>query len=150
MNVLIIEDDSYKAEDIQILLRSIGEVSPTSATSVVAAITAVRKDVFDLIIVDMALPSHPLAAGGGAPLSMLTGGVEVLFELQSMGRVDNCVVITQYPEIEICGALYPVALAGDAIREHYDVGVIACLEYSQTNQSWRSSLADIFTKICKY
>lgn len=149
-SVLLVEDDSFKSDAIQSLLKSIkSDTEFILSTSVANAVDAIKDTLFDLIILDMALPSHPVVAGGGAPLSWLTGGMEILFELQSLERSDNCVIITQYPDIEICGELYPVEKAAKAIFENYGIYVQSCLEYSQTSQAWRVALAKIFNKLCE-
>jgi CheY-like chemotaxis protein len=148
--VLVVEDDSFKSDDIQASLR---QVEPNAdlvlATNVAAAVDALQNGEYDLIVVDMALPSHPVVAGEGAPLSLLQGGSEVLFELQSLEKSGCCVIITQFPDIEICGDLYPVPVASAAMLEKYDLNVQACLEYSQTNHAWRDTLTTIFKKLCE-
>jgi DNA-binding NarL/FixJ family response regulator len=139
--ILIVEDDSFKSDDIRSLIK---ETSPSAlvhrAADVASAITTLRSAEFDLIVIDMALPSHPVVTGGGSPMSLLTGGLEILFELESLGRADRCVVITQYPEIEICGDFYPVAQAAAAIKERYGYVGEACLEYSENTPHWRGTL----------
>lgn len=148
--VLIVEDDGYKSDDIATLIK-LAEPSAILefATSVAGAINAIRNGKFELIILDMALPSHPVLPGGGAPLSLLTGGIEVLFELESLRSDHRCVVITQYPDIEICGDLYPVSEAAAAMQDKYDITVNACLEYSQSNLSWRETLTTIIKILCE-
>ena len=149
--VLLVEDDGFKSDDIRTLLLDIDPSCRIDlATSVSKAISEIQKNEYDLIVLDMALPSHPLVAGGGAPLSLLTGGIEILFELQSLDRKDHCIVITQYPDIEICGALYPVGEAAAAMERVYGVSLCGCLEYSQTDSSWRSVIGNAYRKLCEY
>lgn len=148
--VLIVEDDSFKSNDIVATIRCVrSDTKCILETSVAGAVTALNGQIFDLIVLDMALPSHQVVAGQGAPLSLLNGGVEVLLELQSLERTDQCVVITQYPEIEICGDLLPVARAAEAMAEAYGIRIGTCLEYSQTNYAWRQALTEVFTRICE-
>ena len=148
--VLLVEDDGFKCDDIQAALKGVdGSIQIVLAGSVYAAIAVLEGMVYDLVVLDMALPSHPVIAGGGAPLSLLNGGREVLFELQSLGRNDPCVVITQYPDMEICEELYPLAEAAAAMQENYDVTVLAILEYTQNNDLWRTTLIEIFKAICE-
>jgi len=148
-NVLLVEDDGFKSDDIHALLDTMG-VPPAMryAKSVSEAIAAIKERPFDLIVLDMALPSHTATPGAGAPLSLLTGGLEVLFELQSLARGDPCVVVTQYPEIEICGIFYPVALAAAAIETQYDIRIAGCVEYSDSSTQWRATLKAIYNKLC--
>ena len=148
--VLLVEDDGFKCDDIQTAIRSVdNSIQIVLAGSVYAAIAALKEMVYDLVILDMALPSHPVIAGGGAPLSLLNGGREVLFELQSLERIDSCVVITQYPDMEICEELFSISDAATAMQEKYGISVLAILEYSQNNDLWRTTLIDILKVICE-
>ncbi|MBF4437269.1 response regulator, partial [Vibrio anguillarum] len=106
-NILIIEDDSFKADSLeQFLIQYNSKADIKIAGSLAEAINSVNREVFDLILVDMAIPSHPSVAGGGAPTSLLTGGIDVLLELNYLNRKDPCIVVTQYPDIDISGKFY--------------------------------------------
>lgn len=144
MRVLVVEDDTFKSDNIiEIVDNAFGAGACCLARSVSEAVGAIGETQFDLVIIDMALPSHPALPGGGSPLSLLTGGLEVLFELQARGRRDRCVVITQYPEIEICGEFFPVLQASAEIQRQFEVRVVACIEYGEANTTWRASLMHI-------
>jgi len=143
-NVLIIEDDSFKSDTLTALVESaIPNVRMRNVSDVVTAVKTVNQDEFDLIIIDMALPSHPIVSGGGAPLSMLTGGLEVLLELNSLQRNDRCIIVTQYPDIEIAGKFFPLIRAADAIKEYFSCEVIACLLYTEDSTEWKDSLSKV-------
>lgn len=144
MNFLIIEDDSFKNDALSIFVKSIFEdITITSATDVVSAIKIINDHPFDLIIIDMALPSHPIVSGGGAPMSLLTGGLEVLLELHSLDRHDKCVIVTQYSDIEIAGKLYGLKHAAKAIREYISCEVISCIQYIQDSPEWKKELTKV-------
>lgn len=150
LKVLLVEDDNFKSEEIQSLLLQLEpRVHIRIARSVSSAVGAIQQTVFDLVVLDMALPSHTPTAGTGAPLSLLTGGLEVIFELQSLERKDPCLIITQYPEIEICGDFFPVQVAAQAIEENYGTAVLGCLEYSEAGSEWRSDFTAYYKKLCE-
>ena len=147
--ILVVEDDHFKSEEISGIISASSANKPLvwHSTNVAAAIGMIRSHSFDLIILDMALPSHPLVAGGGAPLSQLTGGLEVLFELQSLDRNDPCLVITQFPEIEMCNNFYSVQSAASALMDNFDIAVLACLEYTIGGGDWHSQLTNIIKNL---
>jgi CheY-like chemotaxis protein len=143
-NVLIIEDDEFKANNIKELIVSSGIYSEISlVSSLVEAVEAVNKFDFALVLIDMAIPSHPVVSGGGAPMSLLTGGLEVLLELQSVEKSPPCVIITQYPDIEISGEFYTVDQAADEIKNQLGCTVLECIKYVEGNDSWKIALKKV-------
>lgn len=75
MNILLIEDDSFKADSLQsFLVEHLSNLDLVLAPSLVDAIEALEANKYSLILLDMAIPSHPTNPGEGAPMSLLTGG----------------------------------------------------------------------------
>ncbi|MFW9710790.1 response regulator [Vibrio parahaemolyticus] len=143
-NILIIEDDSFKADSLfQFLVGYYSDPEIKVAGSLAEAINIVNSDVFDLILVDMALPSHPSVIGGGAPTSLLTGGIDVLLELNYLERNDPCIVVTQYPDIDISGKFYDLAQAKVEFKSQLGCDVMACIEYKEGESSWQEHLKTI-------
>jgi CheY-like chemotaxis protein len=147
-NVLVIEDDDFKANSLrdfineQNLFESIEIVS-----SLVEAIDAVNEKVYALILVDMAIPSHPVISGGGSPISLLTGGIEILLELNSLERKDPCVVITQYPDIEISGEFFSLQQATKVLQEKLGCKILDCIEYNEGDEKWKRQLQKVIKNI---
>lgn len=137
MKTLLVEDDEHKRIGIEQALRNCREaVDVFVAVSLYDAINALDIGPFDLVVLDMAIPSHPTAPGEGSPVSFLTGGLDVLLELSARERSDRCIIITQFPEIEISQVFYPVSQATAAIKEQLDYVVIDCIAYTGESESW--------------
>src|SRR4051794_5336923 len=112
MNILLIEDEPAKRELIEQALNAIRpDMIISSGRTVQQAVKLLREDEFDLIVLDMSLPSRESRPGGAQPVSQPTGGVEVLLELHYGERLDRVVIVTQYPDIEFDKQLYPLAKA---------------------------------------
>lgn len=141
--VLIVEDDIHKLDSLTAFINqylSNSEVMP--ATNLKDAIEAVDSHLFDLILIDMAIPSHATVPGGGSPMSLLTGGLEVILELSSLEREDDCIIITQFHEIEICDNNYSINTAKKYIHELLECEVLDCILYDEGENSWRKKLMD--------
>ncbi|MBW0278812.1 response regulator [Shewanella xiamenensis] len=146
MNVLIIEDDDYKKENISKFIRkkfNNNNISISVAVSLSEAINAIDNSNFDLIFVDMAIPSHKAEPGEGTAISFLTGGIDVLIELSETERKDKCIVITQHPSIEISGEHYPLDIAPLKFKELLDCDVLACIHYIEDDSSWKKELRKV-------
>ena len=118
MRVLLVEDDEHKRVSIVSALDACNaSVKVEVAESLYTGIDLIGDIEYDLVVLDMAIPSHPLAPGEGSPVSFNTGGLDILLELDSRGRSDRCIVITQFPEIEISQVFYPVEVASAVIEK---------------------------------
>ncbi|WP_225917309.1 response regulator [Pseudomonas xanthosomatis] len=148
MNILIVEDDSFKAKSLKDFLSSTYS-KPTIriAPSLVDAIEAVTDSTYDLILVDMAIPSHPAVSGEGSPLSFLSGGLDVLLELSSLERDDPCIVVTQYPEIQIGGKLFAIKDAAARIRSYLGCDVKECIMYNEDSKDWKEEMARVISTL---
>ena len=144
MNILMIEDDNYKAASLEeFLLGRVPGAQITFAPSLVDAIEAIEVSLYSLVLIDMAIPSHPIIPGEGSPMSLLAGGLEVLMEIQSLGRHDPCVIITQYPEIEISGIYYSLADSREQLKLELGCKVLDCIEYSEGSDQWKLALGEV-------
>jgi CheY-like chemotaxis protein len=144
MRILLIEDDEHKRVSIELALAECGNGAQINlADSLYTAIEALDGAPYDLIVLDMAIPSHPPMPGQGSPVSFLTGGLDVLLELDSRGRSDPCVIVTQFPEIEISQVFYSVSNAVPAIKDLLGYEVLDCIAYSGEDGVWLIKFKEI-------
>lgn len=146
MNILLVEDDQFKRVKISSSLNEfLPDASLKVAESVSAAVLAVQENIYEWIVLDMALPSHSLVAGGGASTSLLSGGLEVLFELNYMNRTDPVIIVTQYPEIEIDEELIPLKKVTKHLKSICNANVIDSIYYENDETSWQTRLESLIT-----
>ena len=142
-DILVVEDDDFKLERLsRTLLEADPSAAITVAKSVRAAIEKLGRE-YRLIILDMALPSHPMKPGTSPATSLPSGGIEILLELAYTSRSDKVVVVTQFQEIEIEERLVPTRAALDAFLEQGMDNVIAVLHYMPEADGWAAELKKI-------
>ena len=147
-NILIVEDDSFKSENLVAFIGGwIQDADIQCVSDVASAVREVQSKIFDLILLDIALPSHPVVSGGGSPMSLLNGGLEIVFELHALERNDACIIVTQYPEIEIAGNFFSVESAAAAIKTFFDCDVVGCIQYAEESSSWKLELSEFLKNI---
>ena len=142
--ILLIEDDQFKRDAINKVIAS--ELSSTKiveAHSVHAAVAEISAGTFDLLVLDMALPSHSVVAGESPATSMLSGGLEVVMELAYLSRRDPIVVLTQYPELEIEGELLAIPEAEERLRSMFGEPIRAVIHYEDQDSGWVTRLQDL-------
>jgi CheY-like chemotaxis protein len=144
--VLIVEDDPFKHSELAKALEGYCKAADIhTASSVREAIAAIESQEFNCILLDVALPSHDLKKGLGAPTSLPSGGIEVLMELSYLRRRDQVVIVTQYPEVELEGRLYTLSRVQKKIREIMQVELVGVVQFDRLSDAWRSQL----TSICR-
>jgi len=148
--ILIVEDDAFKLDAI---LEIVGSVlvgwNIDVCRSVQSAVKAVSSVDYKIVILDMSLPSHDLELGLLHGIPVLSGGVEVLFELNYRGAPSDVVVVTQYPEIEMSGRLVPLEETADFISKSFGIIVSKCIYFDPDQSAWRRALHESLTEWLK-
>jgi CheY-like chemotaxis protein len=140
-HVLLIEDDKFKADRVAAAIASAHPNSSiTRAESVHAAVLNIQRRTFDVIILDMALPSHDLLPGTGQSSSLLSGGLELVMEVAYLRRSEAIIILTQYPEIEIEGHLHATQTAKSELQSLFSVNIAAVILYENDSERWRTEL----------
>lgn len=142
--ILLIEDDGFKEEAVATLLSSLVPAEKiVCERSVQTAVVRIADGPYQLIILDVALPSHDRTRGVGAPTSMPSGGIEILLELDQLKRRDPILILTQYPEVEIGGELVKLQNVIPRLRQEIDVNMIGLVHFDRTNSEWCKSILSI-------
>lgn len=120
--ILLIEDEIHKKEELAGYLNEFlgPDMKLHSVDSVRNAIVAVTDNDYDLVVLDMALPTF--TAGGDCidgGLDQALGGVEILRTLKALGKNLNVVIVTQYPDISIGGKRVKLKAAKLALEKKY-------------------------------
>ena len=144
MNILIIEDDLFKFSKIENLTRGVLiDVEITRFDNVHDAVIYFKNNSPDKIILDMSLPSHSAKVGEGSPLSMPTGGIEIILELRSINKLDiPIIILTQYPEIEIENEYYSINESESEIKNLYGINNLSVVLYENDSHDWKNETAE--------
>lgn len=142
---LIVEDDLFKMEGIRSHLNELfgNRVETTECQALNTAKALLASGHFDLAIIDMSIHSHEPEAGAGSPFPLSSGGLDVLFQIVYSGSDTSCIILTQYPDIEIEGAPVPVEMAQQEILEKFDIEVAGCVRYIENDNRWKVAMTSI-------
>ncbi|ENG1110040.1 hypothetical protein WFP10_12660 [Yersinia enterocolitica] len=149
LKCLIVEDDQFKLEGIRSHLIQIFqdriEMSECSALASATALLATQE--FHLAIIDMSIHSHEPEAGAGSPFPLSSGGLDVLFEIVYTQNRTHCIILTQYPDIDIESLPIPVESAKKEILEKFDIEVAGCVRYLENDNQWKEDITLILGKL---
>jgi CheY-like chemotaxis protein len=148
---LIVEDDTFKLEGIKAYLSSVfaGTLDISVCQALASATALLGSQVFDLAIIDMSIHSHEPEAGSGSPFPLSSGGLDVLFTIvySENGANTPCIILTQYPDIEIESLPIPVEQAKQEILEKFDINVAGCVRYLENDNQWKANLYSILERL---
>jgi len=146
---LIVEDDPFKMDSICDHLKSFfsGKIEFDECHALSTASSVLTTSTFDLAIIDMSIHSHEPEAGAGSPFPLSSGGLDVLFEIEYSGSGTACIILTQYPDIEIEGVPIPVEMAQQEILEKFGIKVAGCVRYVEDDNQWKTEVTSILEKL---
>jgi CheY-like chemotaxis protein len=148
---LIVEDDPYKLDGIRTYLSSVfaGKLDVSVCQALASATALLGSRTFDLAIIDMSIHSHEPEAGSGSPFPLSSGGLDVLFEIVYSEKGSNtpCIILTQYPDIEIESLPIPVEQAKKEILDKFGVDVAGCVRYLENDSQWKSDLYSVLERL---
>jgi CheY-like chemotaxis protein len=148
--ILLVEDEPHKKEELTTSIESFfkEEAEIDHVNSVHAAYWAVSDRRFDLIILDMALPTFT-AEGNAAErgFDQAQGGVEVLRALKSRNSKSKIIIITQYPDITFGGKRLKLSEAPKILSQRYDQDVVGSVLYKYRSPSNHTKLIALLRKL---
>ena len=148
--ILLVEDELHKRDELSGYLNEYLSPKPNLdvVESVRGAVVAVSDDDYDLIILDMALPTFTTDennANGGRDQAL--GGVEILRTLKALGKHATIVIVTQYPDIEIEGKRTKLKVATSSLSKKYGQNIAGALLYKYRSNLNRMKLKDVLGKL---
>jgi CheY-like chemotaxis protein len=142
IHILLVEDEAPKRTHIERFLKSLSsEITITIAQSVNSALDALEKQLPDLLLLDMSLPTFDVGEreSGGRPQGF--GGIEILRYMEMAETNCPTIVITGY-EAFLREAGKPVELS--QLRTEWEEEFPQCLKgvlhYNSTYDEWKTGL----------
>lgn len=145
---LLVEDEEHKTTDLLSRLGAAGFSNPVVASGVRDAVLAVMNQKFDLVILDMALPTFAKGdVGGVGGVAQSMGGIEVLRALKSSGSKVKMIVVTQYPEILINGVKIKLHALPRILKERYNQDLLGSILYSFKTPEWEDKFDKLLGRV---
>lgn len=147
MNILLVEDEIHKRDEIIQCVKDIQEDFPQLVDSVNDAVLAVMKTDYDIIILDMALSTFgEHSEDNKKGHDQAQGGIEVLRALKALKKKAKVIIVTQYPDFYIGGAKVKLQNSPKVIYEKYDQQVVGAILYTYKSKAVLQKLTSILRK----
>ena len=146
---LIVEDDPFKMEGIRTYLNQTftGNMEVFGCQALASATALLGSHAFDVALIDMSIHSHEPEKGAGSPFPLSSGGLDVLFEIAYSGAKTPCIILTQYPDVDIEALPIPVERAKQEIFEKFDIEVAGCVRYMENDSQWKTDVLEILKRL---
>ncbi|WP_175216531.1 response regulator [Achromobacter deleyi] len=150
MKILLVEDEIHKRDELMQCVQEVFGVCPEIVDSVRNSVLTVRTNIYDLIILDMALPTFTAEERNETKgHDQAQGGVEILRALKSAGRTTNIIIVTQYPDFVIAGVKVKLKECARPILEKYGQKVLASILYKYNSKDVLKNITSSLRKIRK-
>jgi DNA-binding NarL/FixJ family response regulator len=144
MKFLLVEDDALKSENIQSFLQSefpLDEV--TVARSFQSGRRQAESNNFDLLILDMTLPTYDVAPRSREGRTRSKGGRELMRKIKLTGISLKAIVVTQFSSFgEGPDAVTFDILMKECLHELPDV-FLGGIFYKSSSENWKKELHDM-------
>jgi len=150
MRILLVEDDEFKSDRLKIFLEDTYPNSEiTLARSVNTARRAIKSDKFDVIVLDMSLPTFDVSPGesGGRPQGF--GGREVLRDMKRSGLSTPVIIVTQYEAFDSQGQKMDLPSLARILESEYPDTFRQVVYYNAATDEWKQKLNLALTSIDK-
>lgn len=149
IHALLVEDEGPKLAHIRRFMReSFSNVSVSDARSVSKALDAIEEEMFDLLLLDMSLPTFDVGHGehGGRPQGF--GGIEILRHIAMAGLALPTIVLTGYEAFpDEAGTLIDLNTLRERMTEEFPETVVAVVHFNSSLDDWKISLRPIIERI---
>lgn len=147
MRILLVEDDEFKAGQLQPVLTGWGTID--TVQSVRDAVVAVLTDHFTLVILDMALPTFTKSALSSGGTAQAQGGMEVIRALKSRRAEVPVIIVSQYPDLEIDGSFQSLESCPSTLEARYGVNVVGAVLFDFDDRSWQEKIEVLLEILCE-
>lgn len=147
MNVLLVEDESHKRDELTQCIQEVLGVAPTIVDAVSSAVASVKSNDFDLVVLDMALSTFGESSTDDKKgHDQADGGIEVLRALKSAGRYPKIVIVTQYGDFNIGGKKIKLRDSAKVIRDRYQQEIVSAILYHYKSKATLQKVRAVLRK----
>ncbi|MFZ8143637.1 response regulator transcription factor [Alteromonas macleodii] len=141
--ILIVEDNPYKLEKIKEVIDESFEVEIDEAYSFTTGWQKLRELDYDLVCLDMSLPTFEPSALSGGGVFRAFGGRELARKMSKRGMNTKFIVITQYKNFSDEKKNSTFESLRSEMLENYSEHCLGVIFFSNSQSDWTSSVAKI-------
>jgi len=143
-NILLVEDDEDKREQIISFLNAKVSCNLTEVRSFQSGLKKLKLTTYDLILMDMSMPTFDISSSESGGRAQPFGGELLLFEMLRRNILTKVIVITQFNLFGEGDEEISLDDLNIRLKKQFPINYIGAVQYSISYTSWQDLL---FNKI---
>jgi len=139
--MLLVEDNEYKRERV---LNFLDEVFPSTLVSQAHSFStgcqSVESEAFDLVLMDISLPTYDRAGRESGGRFRSNGGREIARKIVRRGVATSIIFLTQYEAFSDRGSSLTLAELTDVLAQECGKNFGGLIYFDSTKSAWKSNL----------
>lgn len=141
MNLLVIEDDPNKAKNLEdFIVEGYPNESVKLCRSYQSGLKAVLEGEFDLVLLDMQLPTFDIKSGEDGHKFRKMAGVDILNEIKRKSRNSKVIIVTQFETFGEGEHYIDLSDLKKELKKSFPTLYIDTVFYDAKFSSWREHL----------
>lgn len=141
MKLLLVEDDDNKRKQLgQVVSEMWPDAIVTISRSLQSGLRAIRGADFDLVLLDMSLPTYDVGPDEPGGSTHAFGGREFLKELRRFKKPLPVIVVTQFEAFGSGPEMMTLEALEEELRAAFPVNYRGYVYYNATTESWKEQL----------
>lgn len=148
MNILVVEDDDNKRHQlVTFLVETYRDLKCVEAKSYQSGLKAIIQDRYDVVFLDMTMPTFDRAPADGGGRIRPFAGREIFAQIASRDIAQRIIVFTMF-EVLGEGENQVTALELDKqLRGTYDKNYIGLIYYNAASSEWKGRVKDLVSQM---
>ncbi|KMK83032.1 response regulator [Pectobacterium brasiliense] len=148
INILVVEDNEFKRKRlVEVIQGEFEEIIVTECYSFTSAWKMIAQVSYDLILLDMSLPTFDKDSTNSGGDFRVFGGKELARKMSKRGKASKFIFITQYKSFSDNINSYSYESLKDELLSQYNNNCIGFILYSNTKSEWREELINSIKEI---
>lgn len=150
MKLLLIEDDPNKAKNIEDFLNEnfLG-IEIWISRSYQSGIKSLIEEKFDLVLLDMQLPTFDIKSGEDGHKFRRMAGFDILREIKRKNKITKVIIVTQFETFGEGDTYLDLNGLKKELKKYFPESYVDTVFYDAKFLSWRDNLKNIINQISR-
>lgn len=146
MKILLVEDNHFKREKVLEFLRQLPEIKLEEAASYNRGLTAAASTEFDLVVLDMSMPTFDRTETERGGRFRVFGAKEIVSRLKRQNKLSPFVILTGYSQFSDEKDSFNLSQIHDLFTL-YDEYYLGTIYFDSASSVWKQELTKVFEKL---